>query len=181
MRLFCAPSDPTTLYLTRYAMAWRMRPTSTAFEEAAAMAAAATATAVTLRCCCVSPGDTPRQLEPGTDMSIHLCALQIRTLPRSHDGHLIKASDPQCKVINELMSPLRNDQSHVGSIGWFVGNWGKRPHKVDMRTHMDMVPTGLARMSKTKASDWGWGAPGLASATAACGLAASYSFSSVVQ
>ena len=105
MRLFCAPSDPTTLYLTRYAMAWRMRPTSTAFEEEAAMAAAATATAVTLRCCCVSPGDTPQQLEPGADMSIHLCALQIRTLSRSHDGHLIKAYDPQCKLINELMSP----------------------------------------------------------------------------
>ena len=34
----------------------------------------------------------------------------------------------------------RNDQNHVGNIGWLFGNWGKRPSNANMRAHIDMVP-----------------------------------------
>ena len=33
----------------------------------------------------------------------------------------------------------RNDQNHVGNIGWLFGNWGKRPSNANMREHIDMV------------------------------------------
>ena len=33
----------------------------------------------------------------------------------------------------------RNEAEHVGNVGCFLGNWGKRPHNVQMRNHLDMA------------------------------------------